>query len=304
MEGGDNDPRRLAKLWRPLLEFFDPPFKPMSAPDQQRNRQPPWEDGSEREQASFGTWLRRQREIREIPLREIADVTKISLRYLEALEQDRFDVLPAPVFARGFLREYSKYVGLDPDEVVNSYLTADREGVDDEAWSDSERTVESKTTSSRQPLIAAVISLVVLLGLIYAFAKYWPREGEQRTPPPMAAPVIAEPNPEPGPEAPSVSEPPAEPEAVAPIVVTMDFTEDCWVEVEVDGERRLSELHVQGESMKLEGQEAIRLTLGNPGGVHLEVNGKVHGLDFAQGRVARDVLIDLDLVRTLENGSG
>ena len=95
-----------------------------AGPTKSSSRQPPWGLGAQGEEISFGTWLRRQREIREIPMREIADVTKISIRYLEALEADRFDVLPAPVFAKGFLREYSRYVGLDPDEVVNSYLIA------------------------------------------------------------------------------------------------------------------------------------------------------------------------------------
>src|SRR3954447_19383169 len=87
------------------------------------NRQPPWEkEAVSTESSSFGDWLRRQREMREISLRDIADRTKISLRYLEAMEADRFDLLPAPIFAKGFLREYARYVGLSPDEVVNHYL--------------------------------------------------------------------------------------------------------------------------------------------------------------------------------------
>ena len=88
-------------------------------------RRPPWAPGDPAaEGGSFGSWLRRQREMREIHLHEIAERTKISLRYLQAMEQDRFELLPAPVFARGFLREYAKYVGLSPDEVVNFYLSA------------------------------------------------------------------------------------------------------------------------------------------------------------------------------------
>src|SRR5262245_32379222 len=87
-------------------------------------RQPPWDKSPEPEStASFGDWLRRQREMREISLRDIADRTKISLRYLEAMEDDRFDLLPAPIFAKGFLREYARYVGLSPDDVVNHYLS-------------------------------------------------------------------------------------------------------------------------------------------------------------------------------------
>ncbi|HEX2225425.1 MAG TPA: helix-turn-helix transcriptional regulator, partial [Thermoanaerobaculia bacterium] len=87
---------------------------------------PPWDKDKSAatgpDGGSFGSWLRRQREVRQISLREVADRTKISYRYLEAMEEDRFDVLPAPVFAKGFLREYARYVGLSPDEVVNHYL--------------------------------------------------------------------------------------------------------------------------------------------------------------------------------------
>lgn len=96
----------------------------MPGAEKSQSRQPPWDGGVDAEAVPFGGWLRRQRELRQVSLREIADVTKISIRYLEALEEDRFDVLPAPVFAKGFLREYARYVGLDPDEVVNTYLTA------------------------------------------------------------------------------------------------------------------------------------------------------------------------------------
>jgi cytoskeleton protein RodZ len=80
------------------------------------------------EPVSFGTWLRRQREMRGVELRDIAERTKISLRYLEAMEDDRFDLLPAPVFAKGFLREYARYVGLSPDEVVNHWLSVQPAG--------------------------------------------------------------------------------------------------------------------------------------------------------------------------------
>ena len=79
-------------------------------------------------EVAFGPWLRRQREARGVSLREISDSTRISLRYLEALEEGRFDVLPAPVFAGGFLREYARVVGLDPDEVVNAFLLVGTEG--------------------------------------------------------------------------------------------------------------------------------------------------------------------------------
>src|SRR5436190_4299405 len=73
------------------------------------------------ELASFGEELRREREIRGISLKEIADATKISKRFLEAIEKNDHRTLPAPVFTRGFVREYARYLGLSSEEIVNRY---------------------------------------------------------------------------------------------------------------------------------------------------------------------------------------
>src|SRR5438067_13304737 len=78
-------------------------------------------DPSHSELASFGEELRREREIRGISLKEISDATKISKRFLEAIERNDHKTLPAPVFTRGFVREYARYLGLNSDEIVNRY---------------------------------------------------------------------------------------------------------------------------------------------------------------------------------------
>ncbi len=72
--------------------------------------------------ASFGETLKRERELREISLRQIAEATKINIRYLEALEENRFDVLPGGLFNKGFIRAYSTFIGIDGEAMVNSYL--------------------------------------------------------------------------------------------------------------------------------------------------------------------------------------
>lgn len=250
-----------------------------------KSRQPPWEEGPGRETPSFGTWLRSQRKIREVPLGEIADATKISIRYLEALEQDRFDVLPATVFAKGFLREYAQFVGLDPDEVVNSYITAlelpAHEDLDDAARSGRAGRLEGNDSRRNQWLLIG--ALIVALALI-AFLIYWggTRKGEEALAPKIAAPVLPAAPPRPAEEAPTEAE----------LTVTIDFTEDCWVEAEVDGRRRISELHVQGESLRLEAADEVRLVLGNPGGVHLEVNGVPYEPPLREDQASSEVLID------------
>jgi transcriptional regulator with XRE-family HTH domain len=66
----------------------------------------------------LGDTLQRARQARGITLEDAARATRIPRRYLEALEQENFTILPAPVYARGFLRSYSGYLGLDPGELL------------------------------------------------------------------------------------------------------------------------------------------------------------------------------------------
>ncbi len=70
---------------------------------------------------SFGEYLLRERQLRNISLEEISQRTRISLRVLRALEEERWEELPADVYIRGFLRTYSRYLGLDENEVLVRY---------------------------------------------------------------------------------------------------------------------------------------------------------------------------------------
>ncbi|MEO1083709.1 MAG: helix-turn-helix domain-containing protein, partial [Acidobacteriota bacterium] len=121
------------------------------------------------EAKSFGPWLRRQREGRDIELRDIAQASKISLRYLDALENNRFEALPAELFTKGFLRQYASFVGLDAEEVVNYYLAA-KSAADEEKAEDvpEELRLERRGGSKIVPIL-----LVTLLVLGLAGAAYW-----------------------------------------------------------------------------------------------------------------------------------
>lgn len=66
----------------------------------------------------LGEWLRNARQRKGLTFTEIERTTRINRHYLEAIESEHFDVLPAPVYARGFLRSYARALGLDPDEAV------------------------------------------------------------------------------------------------------------------------------------------------------------------------------------------
>lgn len=73
---------------------------------------------------SFGEKLKLEREKRKITLEQISSSTKIGTRMLQALEEDKFNQLPGGIFNKGFVRAYSRCVGLDEEQTVADYLEA------------------------------------------------------------------------------------------------------------------------------------------------------------------------------------
>ncbi len=69
----------------------------------------------------FGQYLRSQRELRQISLEEVAAGTKIGIHLLRALEEERWESLPAEVFVKGFIKSYAEYIGLDPEDTLLRY---------------------------------------------------------------------------------------------------------------------------------------------------------------------------------------
>ncbi len=69
----------------------------------------------------LGTRLRETREARGLTVEDAERDTRISRRYLLALEDEKFEIIPAPVYARGFLRSYSQYLGLNPQEMLDLF---------------------------------------------------------------------------------------------------------------------------------------------------------------------------------------
>ena len=71
---------------------------------------------------SFGSRLRHERERRQIPLKSIAESTKIGIPLLEALERDDVSRWPCGIFRKSFIRSYAEAIGLDPEPVVREFI--------------------------------------------------------------------------------------------------------------------------------------------------------------------------------------
>lgn len=105
--------------------------------------------------------------MRGVSLEEISAATRISTRFLEAIEREQWDQLPGGVFNRGFIRAMARFLGLDEDDMVAEYALETRDRVDVGVVPDP------PLEHSRRlgPAIAAVVILVAILGsgwVVYA----------------------------------------------------------------------------------------------------------------------------------------
>src|SRR4026207_1279584 len=76
---------------------------------------------------TIGEKLRLAREARGIALRDISEETRISIRYLEAIETDDYRRLPGGIFNRSFIRAYAKFIGFNEQEAIEEYTRKLRE---------------------------------------------------------------------------------------------------------------------------------------------------------------------------------
>jgi cytoskeletal protein RodZ len=113
---------------------------------------------------SIGEKLRLAREARGIALRDISDQTRISMRYLEAIELDDYRRLPGGIFNRSFIRAYAKFIGYDENQAIEDYSRTLRElgQPDEETKSYKSLVYTDDGAYNRSPLMTLLLALVIL----------------------------------------------------------------------------------------------------------------------------------------------
>jgi cytoskeleton protein RodZ len=107
----------------------------------------------------FGQRLKRERELRGVSRDEICSATRIGTRYLEALENEQWEILPGGIFNRGFVRAVARFLGLDEDDLVADY---------DLAINEQSPPIEPRLSPPvpREPPRTRVVRLSLLLGAL------------------------------------------------------------------------------------------------------------------------------------------
>src|SRR5260370_34972943 len=117
---------------------------------------------------SIGEKLRLARETRGIALREISEQTRISMRYLEAIESDDYRRLPGGSFNRSFIRAYAKHIGYDEQEALEEYSTMMHErgeSTDEVSTRQPRSSVYTDNGGQRSPLMTLLLAVIFLPGL-------------------------------------------------------------------------------------------------------------------------------------------
>jgi cytoskeleton protein RodZ len=187
--------------------------------------------------APVGAYLRELRVKRGLSIDELSRVTRVAPRYLDALENDAFGSLPAPVFTRGFIRAYCQAVGASPEEVLARYDGREVQTVASAtpagpraARSSSAPAPADGEPRGRSAILVSFVLLVVLGVALFAVALVTQPAREQRAertaPPPVppatepvtppVAAITAAPEPARPIPAPAVKPPPRAPEPARP----------------------------------------------------------------------------------------
>jgi transcriptional regulator with XRE-family HTH domain len=201
----------------------------------------------------LGEFLRRERELRHISLDDVAERTKISRRYLEAIEEERYDRLPGETFVRGFIRSYAQSVGLDPEDTLLIYNHSRM--AHDEAPPRAEHlSPRRRAWNERFLLWLLVAGLLVVGGGLVSVIGFLDR--------PTLLRWVSAPRPETG----NTRSP--------EMTLTITAESDTWLRVTVDEQESQDMVLRAGHAIKWIGRERFSLSIGNARATHLRLNGR------------------------------
>ncbi len=236
---------------------------------------------------SPGAYLREIRAARGLSLEAVCRATRVGQRYLEAIETDALDKLPAPVFAKGFIRAYCQVLREPPDEALARY----RELVG-ESRSSTTPVIQPRRPEprGRGPVLVSLV-LLIFFGLsLFIFTLALERPA-QKVALPAAPPV---------PRALEPIAPARDSQDAAPAAegrgarLVGRATEPTWISVETDDGRVVEELLPAGATREWISPKRFILTIGNAGGITLELNGRPLPPLGARGAVIRELVLPQD----------
>ena len=243
---------------------------------------------------NFGERLKRERELREVSIAELTKATRISTRFVEALENEDWEKLPGGVFGHGFVRTIARYLGLNEEALLGEYDLARSEHSPVPELRPEERI---PSPPKWLPVAVVLVLLLFLVGLFYAGRYGWHRYVEYRaTKKSGAASLPSQPQVQFDPSSPGSAEQfSAGDPARAPLDLSVSTSAATRVRVLADDKLLLDADLPAGETRHFPANDHFEVSAGDSSAVLLELNHKAMPPLGAPGASGRIVLSEKDL---------
>jgi cytoskeleton protein RodZ len=237
---------------------------------------------------NFGERLKRERELREVSMDELTKATRISTRFVEALENEDWAKLPGGVFGHGFVRTIARYLGLNEEALLGEYDLARADHL-----AAAPPKVEERIPSPPKwlPVVAVLILLLFLVGLFYAGRYGWHRYAAYRASKKSAAASLPM-----QPQSGSTGQESGQQfSSEAPLDLSVSTSAATRVRVLADDKLILDAELPAGETRHFSANDHFEVSAGDSSAVLLELNHKAMPPLGAPGASGRIVLSEKDL---------
>jgi len=231
---------------------------------------------------TIGEALRSAREAQGKSLDDAAVATRIRSSYLEALEREQFGELGGSVYAKGFLRSYAGYLGVDPAPLLEAYRA--QETPEAPLFEHAPRAIGGLGSGRRRPswLIVAIVCVsIVLLVSLWGLLRPAPDPSDAQPP------FVTTPATRAGAAAPpaTASTTRSAKAAARDVTITLRYVAASWTRVTADGRVAFEGTPGPGQRRSFTARRSLELVLGYPAGVHLTVNGRDLGVPDRSGNI-------------------
>jgi cytoskeleton protein RodZ len=220
----------------------------------------------------IGNTLREARVRRTLTLQQVEEDTKIRVKYVQAMENEDFDVMPGATYVKGFLRTYSEYLSLDPEVMLDEYRSRGVKTAEiQEPFGGVSMLGAPRRHRGRNTVVFVAVICLLVLGVIWILG----RGSDMQPSTKPGALGITSPSP-----SPSASNSAKPQQTTTPVVkgeLSISAPEgESWLEVRRDGSTGtvlFSGTVKKGKTRVFVG-DVLWLRLGNPSAVRLRVEGR------------------------------
>lgn len=256
----------------------------------------------------LGQWLRRAREAREVTLEEAEKALRIRRRYLQALEMGDYAALPGEIQARGFLRNYARFLNVSVEEALARYEAevggytfqpTIRPGQSERVKQISDRPTvfappptgdetEQPAAGIPKGLLALLVGAAALFALVALLAFLYLQFFVENTNDAVATPTLVplQTTEAIGPQ-PAVESPEFLPSVDGTVTVSVEALEHAWIRLVSDGDTIFQGVAEPGQIIQAVSSDQCLVETGNGGAFNLSVNGEDFGLLGERGRAVR-----------------